>query len=453
MRRPLRAAALVAAFVVPLSAASVVGPAAWAQALQSGRPEEVGMSSERLAKIRPAFEREIAEAKIPGAVIMVARKGRVVYSESVGAQAPSGPPMAKDAIFRIYSMTKPFTSVAAMMLVEDGRIQLTDPVSKFLPEMRTVQVSAASTNALAQAVHVAVPAERQATVQDLLRHTAGLAYGEITTNPLVKQAYVKAGLSKPDFDYNTIDLTPDAFVQGLASAPLAHQPGTVWEYGLATDVLGRVVEKASGKRLGEFLEERLFVPLRMADTAFSVRQDKQARVAEPFAKDPATGAPNRLIAPMQPPGNDSGGAGAVSTASDYLRFSQMLLNGGELDGVRVLSPTTIALMASDHLGPDIKQPAQPGELLLGAKGYTFGLGFAVRKEQGIAGVPGSPGDYTWAGYAGTVFWVDPKEELVAVLMTQAPGPSRAYYRRLVRQLVYGAITQSPGSAANGRGRS
>ena len=411
------------------------------------------MSSERLAKIRPVFEREIAEAKIPGAVIMIARMGKVVYGESLGAQAPSGSPMAKDAIFRIYSMTKPFTSVAAMMLVEDGKVQLTDPVSKFLPELKALQVSAPSTNALAQSVHVTVPAERQPTVQDLLRHTAGLAYGEITTNPLVKQAYVKAGLSKPDYDYNTTDLSPDQFVQGLASAPLAHQPGTVWEYSLATDVLGRVVEKASGKRLGDFLEERLFGPLKMTDSAFSIRQDKQARVAEPFPKDPSTGAANRLIAASQPPQNDSGGAGAVSTAADYLRFSQMLLNGGELDGVRVLSPTTIALMASDHLGSDIRQPAQPGELLLGAKGYTFGLGFAVRKEQGIAGFPGSPGDYTWAGYAGTFFWVDPKEQLVAVMMTQAPGPSRAYYRRLVRQLVYQAITQSPAKPANGPGRS
>ena len=410
------------------------------------------MSSERLAKIRPAFEREIAEGKIPGGVVMIARKGKVVFNESFGAQAPGGQPMSKDAIFRIYSMTKPFASIAAMMLMEDGKLQLTDPVSKFIPEMKSQQVSAPSANALAQQIHVAVPAERQPTIQDLLRHTAGLAYGEITTNPLVKQAYTKSNLFKPDFEYNTTDLTPEQFVQGLASAPLAHQPGTVWEYSLATDVLGRVVEKVSGKRLGEFLEERLFAPLKMTDTGFSIRQDKLARVAEPFAKDPSSGNPNRLIDASKPPQNDSGGAGAVSTASDYLRFTQMLLNGGELDGTRVLSPTTIALMASDHLGSDIKQPAQPGELLLGAKGYTFGLGFAVRKEQGIAGFPGSPGDYTWAGYGGTYFWVDPKQELVAVMMTQAPGPSRAYYRRLIRQMVYQAITEAPAPATNGSNR-
>jgi CubicO group peptidase (beta-lactamase class C family) len=429
----------------------MVTPIAWAQSLQPGKPEDVGMSSARLGRIKEAFDREIAEAKIPGAVVMIARKGRLVYSESFGAQDPgAGKPMSREAIFRIYSMTKPFASIAAMLLMEEGKLQLTDPVSKFIPEMKGLQVSAASANALAQPVHVAVPAERQPTVQDLLRHTAGFTYGEITTNPLVKQSYAKASLFKPDFEYNTTDLTPEQFVQGLASAPLAHQPGTVWEYSLATDVLGRVVEKASGKRLGEFLEERVFAPLKMTDTAFSIRQDKADRVAQAFPKDPATGAPNRLIEASRPPGNDSGGAGAVSTAGDYLRFTQMLLNGGELDGVRILSPTTVALMASDHLGPDIRQPAQPGELLMGVKGYTFGLGFAVRKEPGIAGFPGSAGDYTWAGYGGTYFWVDPKQELVAVMMTQAPGPSRAYYRRLVRQLVYQAITEAP--AANGQGR-
>lgn len=411
------------------------------------------MSSARLSKIKEAFEREIADAKIPGAVIMVARKGKLVYNESLGAQdKDAGKPMSKDAIFRIYSMTKPFTSIAAMMLMEDGKLQLTDPVSKFLPELKSLQVSVPSANALAQSIHVPVAAERQPTIQDLLRHTAGLSYGEITTNPLVKQSYTKVNLFKPDFDYNTTDLSPEQFVQGLASTPLAHQPGTVWEYSLATDVLGRVVEKVSGKRLGEFLEERLFGPLKMTDTAFSIRQDKTDRLAQAFQKDPATGSPNRLLDVSKPPQNDSGGAGAVSTASDYLRFTQMLLNGGELDGARVLSPTTIALMASDHLGSDIKQPAQPGELLLGAKGYTFGLGFAVRKEQGIAGFPGSAGDYNWAGYGGTYFWVDPQQELVAVLMTQAPGPSRAYYRRLLRQTVYQAITESPARAANGHGQ-
>ncbi len=192
-------------------------------------------------------------------------------------------------------------------------------------------------------------------------------------------------------------------------------------------------------RLGDFLEQRLFGPLEMVDTGFAVPEAEMARLAEPLATDPATGGPNLLIDVSAPPANDSGGAGAVSTAADYLRFTQMLLNGGELDGVRILSPTTVRLMASDHLGDRIEAPVTPGELLIGTPGYTFGLGFAVRKEPGLAAVPGSEGEYMWAGYAGTYFWIDPEEELTAVLMTQAPGPSRPYYRRLIKQLVYQAI--------------
>jgi CubicO group peptidase (beta-lactamase class C family) len=234
-------------------------------------------------------------------------------------------------------------------------------------------------------------------------------------------------------------MSPDEQVERLAKAPLAHQPGTVWEYSLSVDVLGRVVEKVSGKRLGDFLDERLFKPLKMVDTGFSLPPDKAARLAQPLPIDPATGKPNKLIDVAAMPGNDSGGAGAVSTASDYLRFAQAMLNGGRLDDAQVLSRTTVQLMTADHLGPYIKRPVEPGELLLGTKGYTFGLGFAVRQEDGLAGVAGSKGEYMWAGYGGTYFWVDPKEQLAAVLMSQAPGPSRAYYRKEVKALVYQAI--------------
>jgi CubicO group peptidase (beta-lactamase class C family) len=430
-----------AKLIALLSAVAFVSaPLAWARSLESGKPEDVGMSSERLAKIGEVFKKEIQDGKLPGAVIMIARKGKVAYHEALGYQDKGiERTMAKDSIFRIYSMTKALASVGAMMLVEDGRIQLTDPVAKFLPEFKSLQVSVTRSDALGQSGFALAPAEKQPTIQDLLRHTAGLAYGEITTNALVKAAYGQASLVKPGFDYNTVDLTPEEFVQRLAQAPLAHMPGTTWEYSLSVDVLGRVVEKVSGKRLGEFLDERLFKPLNMADTAFSIPQDKTARLAEPLPIDPATGSPNRLIDVKQAPKNDSGGAGAVSTASDYLRFGQMMLNGGELDGRRILSRTTIALMTSDHLPPTIRQTVQPGEQLLGVQGYTFGLGFAVRKEQGLAGVHGSAGEYTWAGYAGTYFWIDPKEQLVGILMTQAPGPSRAYYRRMLRALTYQAI--------------
>jgi CubicO group peptidase (beta-lactamase class C family) len=272
------------------------------------------------------------------------------------------------------------------------------------------------------------------------RHTAGLAYGEITLNAPVKDAYTKAGLYLPGVrDYDARDLTPAEEVERLAKAPLAHQPGTVWEYSLAVDLLGRVVEAASGKRLADFLARRLFEPLKMQDTGFWVPGAKMDRVAQPLAVDFASGQPIKVIDVSKEPKNDSGGAGGVSTAADYLRFAQMLLNGGQLDGTRVLSRTTVALMTSDHLGTRIAAPVTPSELLLGTPGYTFGLGFAVRQGAGVAGVPGSAGEFMWAGYAGTYFWVDPKEELVVVYMSQAPSTARAYYRKLVKQLVYAAI--------------
>lgn len=433
MPRNLRALLCAVAFLsVPVAVS--------AQSLQPAKPEEVGLSSQRLAKIAEVFNQEIKDQKIPGAVVMIARKGKVAYHEAFGAQDKSAErTMAKDSIFRIYSMTKALASVGAMILVEDGKVQLTDPVAKFLPEFKNVQVSTPRSDGMGQLTYGLVPADRQPTIQDLLRHTAGLAYGEITGNARVKAAYTNAGLFTPGADYFSIELTPDEFTAKIAETPLAYQPGTTWEYSLAVDVLGRVVEKASGKRLSEFLDERVFKPLKMTDTGFSVPADRMARLSQPFAVDPASGAPNKLIDVSKPPKNDSGGAGAVSTAADYLRFSQMLLNGGELDGARILSRTTVALMASDHLPPAIRQTVQPGEQLLGVQGYSFGLGFAVRKEQGVSGVHGSPGEFTWAGYAGTYFWIDPKEQLVGVLMTQAPGPSRPYYRRMLRALTYQAI--------------
>jgi CubicO group peptidase (beta-lactamase class C family) len=431
-----RISALVFLFIISASAA-------WGGSLPTVEPDKVGLSPERLQRIGEVFQQEIDQGKLPGAIVLIARKGEVAYLESFGVRDPeSAAPMPKDAIFRIYSMTKPLVSVAAMILVEDGRLQLADPVSKFLPELAELQVSVPSADAYGKVTYGLVPAERPITVQDLLRHTAGLAYGELTANAAVQEAYAGIGVYKPDgLPFEARDVAPAEEIVGLAKAPLIHQPGTVWEYSLASDVLGRVVEKASGLRLGDFLEQRLFTPLGMVDTGFSVPEADMARLAEPLATDPATGGPNRLIDVSAPPANDSGGAGAVSTASDYALFAQMLLNGGELNGARILSPTTVRLMASDHLGSRIEAPVTPGELLLGTPGYTFGLGFAVREEPGIAAIPGSEGEFMWAGYGGTFFWIDPEQELVGVLMTQAPGPSRAYYRRQIKQLVYQAIVQ------------
>jgi len=415
----------------------LTGSVAWAQSLPSAKPEQVGLSSERLDRVGQALKGEIAKGKLPGAVALVARKGRVAYFESFGLQDKAGAaPMANDAIFRIYSMTKPLVSVAAIMLMEDGRLVLTDPVSLHLPQLTKLQVSAPKADStFARVTYQMVPTEREMTIQDLLRHTSGLAYGEITANAPVKEAYAKAGAYQPSgLPFDARGSTPAEQVTGLSKAPLAHQPGTVWEYSLASDVLGRVVEAASGMRLAQFLQQRLFEPLKMPDSGFSVPAEKMRRLAQPSPDNPV-----KLIDVSAPPKNDSGGAGGVSTAMDYARFSQMLLNGGRLDGARVLSRTSVSLMTSDHLAR-ISTPVTPGELLLGTPGYTFGLGFAVRQGPGVAGVPGSAGEFMWAGFAGTYFWVDPKEELLGVLMTQAPSPERAYYRRLFKQLVYQAIT-------------
>jgi CubicO group peptidase (beta-lactamase class C family) len=387
----------------------VIANVAWSQALAPAKPEEVGLSAQRLERVAKFFKQEIDQGRIPGAVLAIARKGRLAYYESFGFRdKQQEASMPKDAIFRIYSMTKPLAAVGAMMLVEEGRLQLTDPVAKYLPAFANVQVSVPKTDAYGKVIYGLVPLERPMTVQDLLRHTAGFAYGELTGNAAVKEAYTKGGIYRTDIDYDARGVTPDEEVAALAKAPLVHQPGTVWEYGLAIDVLGRVVEKVTGTRLGEYLEQRLFKPLHMSDTAFWVQAEKRARLAEPLPVDPATGAPNKLIDVMAEPKNDSGGAGAVSTAIDYLRFAQMMLGAGSIDDTRVLSRTTVALMTSDHLGSEIATTVQPGQLLLGVPGYTFGLSFAVRKEPGIAGMAGSQGDYTWGGAAGTYFWIDPR---------------------------------------------
>jgi CubicO group peptidase (beta-lactamase class C family) len=422
---------------VLLFATALFAVIASAQGLPVAKPESVGMSSERLGRIKAALQREIDADRMPGAVVMIARKGKLVYSEAIGYQdKAAGKPLGKDAIFRIYSMTKPLTSVAAMMLVEEGRIQLTDPMSKYIPAFAKMEVLAIDKDGM----RTREPAKRQITVQDLLRHTAGFAYGEFSSIPEIKAAYGEAKLFDPNIVAESRMITPAQFNAGLAKAPLVHQPGTTWEYGLAVDALGRVIEVVEGKPLSAVLQERLFGPLKMADSAFVVPQGKWGRIAEPLPKNPLTGQPNDTMLDVKvKPLNDSGGGGAASTASDYLRFAEMMLEGGKLDGRRYLSPTTVKLMASDHLGPRPSVPVTPGELLMGAQGYTFGLGFMVRQGDGLAAVPGSEGEFMWAGAGGTFFWIDPKQQLVAVYMAQTPGAIRPMYRRLIKQLVYQAI--------------
>ncbi len=410
---------------------------AWSQALPVAAPESVGVSSKRLEKLTQALQTEIEQQRLPGAVAMVARKGKLVYAQAFGKlNNGSDAPMQLDSVFRIYSMTKPLVSTALMMLVEDGKVQLTDPVSKYLPTFKSPMVSVTSLDAPYNGTSFKlVPANKEPTLQDLLRHTSGLAYGELTKNTLVKDAYTQAGIYQPSIDFDARTPSSAEMVDRLGKAPLAQQPGTVWEYSLSVDVQGRIIEAVTGKRLGDFLQARLFQPLKMKDTGFAVSAANLPRLAEPFPKDPATGAAVKLIDVRQMPGNDSGGAGAVSTAGDYLRFCQAMLDGGQLDGARIVSRTTVRLMTSDHLSSTIATPISPGQLLLGSPGYTFGLGFLVRQADGVAAVHGSAGEFMWAGYAGTYFWADPKEQTCAVLMTQSSGPSRVVYRRMMKALV------------------
>ena len=421
---------LVANAALSPSIAQTVAPP-----LPLARPADVGLNADRLARIGEAFEAEIAGGRLPGAVIMIARRGKLAYAQTLGFRdRQAGARMAADDIFRIYSMTKPLVSVAVMMLVEEGRIGLADPVGRYLPGMDRVQVSVARDGNFAMA-----PAVRPMQVYDLLRHASGLAYAELTQNTPVKEAYIRAGLFIQGRDYDSRTPNPEEFVRGLAQAPLARQPGTTWEYSVSVDALGRVVEAAAGKRLEVFLEERLFRPLRMASSGFVLPTGGAGRLAMHSGVDPAlNNQPVTMIDVSQAPGNASGGAGGVSTAADYLRFAQMLANGGELDGVRILSPATVRLMTTNHIA-GLDQPLSPGMLLLGTPGFGFGLGFGVRLADGGALVPGLEGQFTWAGYGGTYFWVDPRSELVAVAMTAAPSVGRAAVRRLLMQLTYAAV--------------
>jgi len=396
------------------------------QSLQPTRPEQAGLAADRVQRIGERFRREVEEKKMPGAVLMLARRGRVAYFEALGRRDPAdASPMPKDALFRIYSMTKPLTSVAVMLLVEEGRIVLTDPVSKFLPQLGKLQVAVERVQPFTRRIVVQmVPAEREISIHDLLRHTSGFTYGTATSKVLVRKAYRDAGVE-------TTDMTNAELVDRIAKTPLVHQPGTAFEYGRSTDVLGRVVEVVSGMTFGRFLEQRIYKPLKMTDTGFFVPTEKRARLAQPFVKDVVTGEDVHMLDVTTPPKFEAGGQGAVSTAMDYARFAQMLLNGGSLDGVRLLARHTVELMTADQLGAMRSTYDAPGS--------SFGLGFAVRVEPGPAAAPGSVGEYTAAGVGGTYFWVDPRERLVAVLMAQTPGPIRTYYRTLFRDLVYQAL--------------
>jgi CubicO group peptidase (beta-lactamase class C family) len=389
--------------------------------LPRARPEQLGLSPSRLQSMSDAFRREIDKGTIPGATIMVARRGQIGWFEAIGRQSlADSRPMAHNTLFRIFSMTKPIVSVAVMMLLEEGRFMLNDPVAKFIGEFSNLRVGVETDGKL----HLA-PLQRPVTIQDLLRHTSGLT-SDNTGNALVQQLYQQSGLR------NRSNSNAD-FVRLIAELPLICQPGAEWNYSRSTDVLGRIIEIVSGKSLGAFLTERILAPLQMTETAFFTPADSAGRIAEPFPTDPWTGAKVQLFNPLDKPTMESGGGGLVSTTMDYARFCQMLLSGGVLDGERLIGRKTLELMASDHLTPAVRI----GGTLL-PPGHGFGLGFAVRTHAGIASFPGSVGQYFWSGMGGTFFWIDPKEDLFAVFMSQGPG-QRDYTRTLARNLVYAAL--------------
>ena len=417
----------VTRFFAPLVFALALSASALAQGLPIAKPESLGMSAERLQRLSAAMKRAVEEDRAAGIVTLVVRKGKTTHFESFGQlDREKQVPMPKDAIFRIASMSKAITTVAAMMLMEEGTLLLDDPVSKFIPSFKKTSVMAAAATSGSDVG--SVPARREITIRDLMTHTAGISYG---TGPLEGQ-YKAANVHM--WYFADKDEPIAATIDRLAALPFSSQPGERFVYGFATDVLGVVVEKASGLSLGEFFRTRIFQPLRMVDSSFYLPPEKISRFATVYsagsnglarAPDPARGQGDYVKGPRK---SFSGGAGVLSTASDYARFLQMLLNGGELDGVRLLGPKSVELMTSNHVGTLYQEGR-----------FGFGLGFEIVEHVGRSGRPGSVGEFSWGGAYHTQFWVDPVEKIVAVFMTQllpAPGPFlQDQFRALVNQAV------------------
>src|SRR5882672_3540587 len=396
-------------------------PAPQTPPLPQAKPESLGLSSVGLQRMSDAFKREIDKGTVPGVTTMVARRGQIGWFEALGRQSPAASaPMAQNTIFRIFSMTKPIVSVGIMMLIEDGHFLLGDPVAKFTPEFADQKVGVETNGKLEL-----VPLKRPMTIQDLLRHTSGITYDH-TGNGLVQQLYQQSRLRS-----RKISNAEHAAL--VASLPLMCQPGAEWNYSRSTDILGRIIEVVSGKPLSAFLTERILAPLQMAETAFHTPEANAGRLAQAFPTDPWNGDKVQLFNMLEKPAMESGGGGMVSTTMDYARFCQMLLNGGALDGNRIIGRKTLELMASDHLSASVKvdSPLMP-------PGHGFGLGFAVRTHRGIAPFPGSLGQFFWSGMAGTFFFIDPAEDLFTVFMMQGPG-QREYIRSVLRNLVYAAV--------------
>jgi CubicO group peptidase (beta-lactamase class C family) len=391
------------------------------QPLPTASPDSVGLSSQRLERIGEVLRADIAQDRLPGAVVAIARKGKLVYFEAFGFLDPkSGAKMTRDAVFALASMTKPLTSVGVLSLCEQGKLRINQPASDYLPELRKMSVSVGGS------LDSTRPAMRSVTIQDLLRHTAGLPYGSASGSALEKRYAALDSLL--DFSAH------QEFLESLTRLPLYREPGTEWNYGYGPDVAGLIIEKVTKQTLGQYLNSILLRPLQMTDTGFELSAEQRRRVAKPFAVDPITRQPQ--IIPLESPFQCGGGC-AFSTASDYLRFGQMLLNKGQLDNARILGRKTVEYMTADHLGPEVDATALRNHPML--NGYGFGLGVAVRKGPGVAGIMGSTGEYSWGGAYGTYFWVDPREDLVVVFMSAVQGPLTRVYRQVINTLVLQAI--------------
>ena len=421
--------------VVAICVAALTAPVVSlrAEGLPKATPESVGMSSQRLARIGAALKADIDNGQMPGAVIAIARRGKLVYYESFGFLDKSkGTPMPKDAIFSIASMTKPVVAAAALTFWEENRLMVHEPVGTYLPPLKNMSVAVLRRDGSGNESFDRVPARRQPTIQDLMRHTAGFTYGNQGTTALHK-AY-------PGGSGNVAEtMTGAEFIDALAKLPLHYQPGTKWDYSYGLDILGLTLESVAKQPLGRVLQERIFGPLGMGDTAFTVSKEKVPRIAKALPADPVTGQPQQIRDQTLPWKFECGGGCLTSTALDYLRFAQMLLNRGVLDGTRVLGRKTVEYMTADQLSPEVDATSLHNFPVEHIDGYGFGLGVAVRRVPGVAGIMGSPGDFRWSGAQGTLFWVDPKEELAVVYMAQTPGAIRAHYRQVIATLVQQAI--------------
>jgi len=425
---------LVAAAILGLCWAAI---ASAEELVAVAHPEQLGFATDRLKRITDVYQGYVDRGELPGAVLLIVRGDKIAYAEAVGFQdREKKTAMKKDAVFRLASMTKPIVSVAVMMLVEEGKIDLLAPVSKYLPEFKELKVGVERADLASGKRMLALEAPRRPmNVQDLLRHTSGLVY-PANGDGLVYQAWQEANVQ-------TRDQTLAEMIAKMAKLPLAHQPGTVWEYSMSTDVLGRIVEVASGQDLNAFIAERIGKPLGMAATDFHVHEADLARLAEALPPPPGSNARMPPDVTKQPR-LFSGGGGLVATASDYLKFAEMLLNQGEYANARLLAPHTVKLMTSNALPPSVGYAdlvVRFGDIAPTPEmGQGFGLGFAVRTADGHNPLPGSVGTFYWTGAWGTTFWVDPREKLIAIQMIQTPANAGGPFRRAFRELTYAALT-------------